>query len=156
MISPDTSDHLHRTGNTMSPLSRAVLAHVAQHPGCTLADLLRTLLPEAPSGKGSTANRFGARVAYLVSVGHLKRVSSDNVALTAIYHLGEGLPAPVPKPTSPPAQACRVATDTARCQVVPPRQFDRLHGPTYVPEPGPVVRPGGHDFLHVPSVGDAC
>lgn len=40
--------------------------------------------------------------------------------------------------------------------VVPPQQFDRMHGPLYVPDAGPALRPGAMDYKRCPTVGLRC
>jgi hypothetical protein len=76
----------------MSPASKAVLAYVAKHPDCTFTDMCTVFCSEAEKGKGSVVERFRARVSYLVSAGHLKRVKSDNVQLVTTYQTGSSVP----------------------------------------------------------------
>lgn len=153
-----TDRPVHRLGNSMSAVSRLVLAHVAQHPGCTLGNLLHTLCPEAPSGKGSTASRFSARVRYLVSVGHLHQEPAPRAPHGPAYYPGAAQRQAKPAVVLPPAQPCRVASTVYRTStpVVPPAQYDRMHAPVYVPEPGPALRPGALAFKQCASRGYAC
>lgn len=137
----------------MSPVSKAVLAYVVANPNCTVDKLLAAFCPDCVAGKGSTVNRFRARLAYLVSVGHLRRVSSDNVQLVPTYLIGTGMP----PAKAHAAQPCRVASTVAHCSVrVPSPSYDRMHAPAYVPEAGPVIRPGSLNYKQLASVGCAC
>lgn len=63
----------------LSPLSAAMVNHLATHPGCTFEQLCALYCPEADSGKGALVERLRARLAYLVSVGHLQRVVQGGV-----------------------------------------------------------------------------
>lgn len=40
--------------------------------------------------------------------------------------------------------------------VVPPPSYDRMHGPAYVPDAGPALRPGAMDYKRCPTVGLRC
>lgn len=41
-------------------------------------------------------------------------------------------------------------------RLVPPRQNNLMHGPTWCPPPDTTLRPGSKDFLKVPSRGYRC
>ena len=40
--------------------------------------------------------------------------------------------------------------------VVQSQQFDRMHGPLYMPDAGPALRPGALDYKRCPTVGLRC
>lgn len=131
----------------LSPLSAALLNHVATHPGSTFEQLCALYCPEADSGKGALVERLRARVAYLVSVGHLVRVVQSGVRG---YEVGGGQSiAAQPKPA--PRYASPVLAGRT-----PPRQNDVMHGAPYVPGPTPVLRPGALAYKACASVGYRC
>lgn len=128
----------------MSPLSKATLNYVDANPGCTLSELCSIYCPDAPSGKGAGAGRYRARLAYLVSVGHLVRA-----AVGGGYQIGDGVPLARPAPAA-------VAAEGAVPQRTPAAQYDRMHGPAYSHSLSQPTRPGALDYKACPSVGYRC
>lgn len=132
-----------QSGARMSPVSQAVLFYVYDHPDCTLQALQTLFCPDSPSGKGSATEQLRARLAYLVSVGHLKRTEVDGVRG---YRIGSGVRPPKP---------VRAADAGDVPQHTPAAQYDIRQG-VYLPEAGPPLRPGALDFKAFASVGYRC
>ena len=130
----------------LSPLSVALLNHVAAHPGCTFEQLSVVYCPDADSGKGSTVERFRARLSYLVSVGHLVRSSTEGVRG---YRIGNG-----DRPTKPEPVAG--AVEGGDPQRTPAAQYDRMNGPAFTYTLSQPTRPGALDFKRCASVGYRC
>lgn len=134
----------------MSPLSQAVLAYVAQHPNCSFEQLCVVFYPGSSSGHGSAVEKFRARVAYLVSVGHLERITVQG---GRCYKPGTGQPQPQPKAKPVARASCR--RDDSLPWAMPDR-YDRMHGPLYSPEQSLPARPGALAYKRVPSLGNCC
>ncbi|MEO8121683.1 MAG: hypothetical protein ABI606_20460 [Rhodoferax sp.] len=136
------------SGGRMSPVSQAILCYVYEHPDCTFKALQGVFCPDATTGKGSVTERFRARLAYLVSVGHLKRTEIDSACG---YRIGNGVRPPKPEPVYAAAEG-----DDPALRRTPAPQYDRMHCPAYVPDAGPALRSGSLDFKRLASHGYSC
>lgn len=132
----------------MSPVSQAVLCYVYEHPDCEFKELQTLFYPDAPSGKGSATEGFRARLAYLVSVGHLKRTQIDSVCG---YRIGNGIRPPKPEPVHAAVEAADPAL-----QRTPSAQYDRMHGSAFIYTMSEPTRPGALDFKRIASHGYQC
>lgn len=133
--------------NRMSDVSQALIVYVTEHPGCTFQTLQGVFCPNAATGKGSVTEQFRARVAYLVSMGHLACNTVDGQRL---YTRGNGVREVKPLPAKP----VHVVVEPT-LQRTPAPQHNRFTG-QYVPEVAPCLRPGALDYKRVASIGDRC
>lgn len=130
----------------LSLVSQALLAYVSEHLSCSFSTLQTVFCPNAPVGKGSVTNGFRARLAYLVSVDHLK---STNVDGQCTYQIGSGIP------RVKPTKAASVVDADLALKRAPPAQYNRMQG-NYEAEASPFMRPGALDFKNVVSHGFPC
>lgn len=137
--------------------NQALLAYVAAHQPCDFAELMALFGPPAPDG--SHRLQFQKRLSYLVLSGRLRTV---NLAGLRHWELPEVAPtlatatalgSPAMGVGSPIAQQTCALTPI---DVTPPRQFDVMHAPPYVPQADTALRPGAQDHRRYASRGDRC
>lgn len=122
-------------------LNLDILNHVAKYQPCGFREL-NDLFGDAPERLVDT-ERFRSRLASLTYGGQL---IATGAASTKRWRM--------------PLQACPehcVAPLPAYVGVLtPPAQYDRMHGPAYVPPADDSPRAGGLDYKRHASVGFAC
>jgi hypothetical protein len=134
--------------NRMSEVSQALIVYITEHANCTFQALQAVFCPNATTGKGSVTEQFRARVAYLVSMGHLDLCTVDG---QRIYTCSNGMR----KVKPPPAPAVHVVA-TPALQLTPSPCYDRMHAPAYMTDAGPVLRPGALAYKACASRGFSC
>ena len=102
-------------------------------------------------GAGECEVTFRKRLAYLSQRGWLITTGGKTCALWSVNpdQLPVSEASAVKKPCAPKAPESGL-------QVVPPRQYDYLHGPAYTWSPPAPARVGATDFERLPSHGTRC
>lgn len=131
----------------MSPVSQALLQYVDGHCQSNFDTLFDLFVGDKTNAK--VIEKFRSRLTYLINAGHLV---ASKVCGVRRYSRGNSVPL-----VRTPAAACQMATPFSTCVVrVQPQQYDRMHGPAYVPPADHCPRSGGLDFKRHPSRGVAC
>lgn len=137
----------------------AVLNQLANAPqGCRFDTLLRvfcqaksTSLPPATASKKlrDVLERLAKSGQVSVGAGH---------GTQRVYYFGDAskLPTTAKNRAAAAAAAAAAAQALYAGQVVPPRQYDVMYGPVYVPPRSAALRPGSQDFRQCSSHGWRC
>jgi hypothetical protein len=99
-------------------------------------------------GAGESLHAFSKRLHYLKAQGWLLNAGAST---RAVWSRSSERPSHTlqPKVVAQPVAA-------AVGQLVPPRQHNVMHGPTYQPAAGTALRPGALDFMRLASHGHRC
>lgn len=135
----------------MKPVNVDIVRHVHQYGPCGFIELydLFGASKDANDSK-NTLESFRAKLNHLTYSGHLVATGS---------HMKRRWHAPLQDAMSESSQADPAPTVPSEPwvgTVVPPARNDVMHGPTYVPERGPVARSGSQDFKQCASRGHRC
>ena len=133
-------------GSLRSPITQTVVSYLQANGPTRLADIDLALARV----DGWTAQTDPAKLQRVLN----KLREAKHVH--RILRTEEMLWAPGPHPQEVDQDAERIAATLAYCPPVLPPQYDRMHGPLYVPDAGPALRPGAMDFKRVPTVGLRC
>jgi hypothetical protein len=120
--------------------------------GCTFAELYDVFGDPGSKAQGGTLAPFRKRMNWLVYCG---RLGSTGRGMERWFSPATTDAAPERREPAEPAESV-TSVDTWVATRTPPQQYDRMTGPTYVPEAGPVLRPGAMTFKTLPSCGYAC
>lgn len=157
---------IERTHHRQTEASLTVLNHIANQPkGCDFDELYAVFSPS----KGLPLKAFGANKKKLhAMLDHMHACGYVETSVrkgARLYHLGDlsKLPRrgkalrPVqPKPQTNPAALADPVMPAYVGQRVPPRQYDVMYGPVYVPSPSAAPRAGSLDFMRLASHGYGC
>jgi hypothetical protein len=144
---------------SLSAPSLALVQHLRAHGAQTVDDLLQTHSPESRAALyrrlcNLEANRWvekrergGVRV-WAARADAPQRLRAQRAAQAPAKTRPQAAPQPEPLTDVVP-----LATPLP---VVPPRQLDVMHGPTYRPAPSHVARPGALDAARIASHGTLC
>jgi len=170
---------IEKTHAGQSDVNLALLNLVKQYGECSYAMLFdqfgdMTLMPRLAHTK------FGKKLAYMLYVEHLQ-CNDARLMCNRRYTLGpmagkrppgcnqwreyspdakvapqdSYLPEHVDAQPASPASPANLAR-YYRGPVVPPRQFNTMTAPVYVPPPSPAMRPGSLDYQRHASYGHRC
>jgi len=139
-------DHMPK-GRLVSPYTQACVNYLRVNGPSTLAQL-DTMIQQV--GHWALMKDGAARLLRLLHKlregSHVHRVLVDDAMLWA--H-GPN-----------PAAVCQLDEVSTPCNLaaplVPPPRIDLMHAPLYVPDTGPVLRPGALNFKACASVGQRC
>lgn len=152
---------IERTHPSQTPAGLAVLSHLANTPAGCLFPELYALFCQVQGSLGSfhtSPGNLRGRLAHLELKGY---VTSQGRGDQRRYHLGDLSAMPTrpkdgPK-AAPQAQRAPAGAHPAECgQRTPPRQYDVLRCPLYVPTRPAAPRAGSLDFQRVASHGYGC
>lgn len=126
-------------GTVHSPINLAVLGFLREHGPAAVEAIYEAIKATPGYTDGPRRYRLRRMLNKMRSKGLAHGVESDDDELMRWAYGAQ------PKPAAPEAW-----------QIVQPRVVNVMHGPTYVPRPGPVLRPGAEQFLRVRSHGVGC
>lgn len=150
---------IERSHPSQSDAGLALLNQLANAPqGCRFDTLFRVFcqakgdaLPPATASKNlsNLLERLAKSGQVSVGAGH---------GTQRVYYFGDASKLPTTAKTRAAAAAAAAAAAQAlyACQVVPPRQYDVMYGPVYVPPRSAALRPGSQDFQRLASHGYGC
>lgn len=133
-------------GSLRSPITLTVVAHLQANGPTRLADIDLALARVDGWTAQADPTKLQRVLNKLRESKHVHRVLRNDELLWA--H------GPHPQDVDPGFEQAVAHAETPG--VVPPPSFDRMHGPLYVPEQAPALRPGAMDFKRVPTVGLRC
>ena len=126
----------------MKPINVDIVAHVVKYGPCGFIELYDLFGGGCKVSAGKNAlEAFRARLNYLSAS---QQLVATGIKTARRWH------APLHDAQDNATQSVWVGT------VVPPARNDVMHGPTYVPERGPVLRAGSQDFKRCASRGHRC
>ena len=149
-------DHMPK-GSLRSPYTQAAVNHLRTHGPCTLEQLHTVIhqvgnwAVESRDTKCGSLTRALRLLHKLREGAHVHRVLRDDAMLW--------VHGPQPKTAAPVTDAEAQPDIDSRPEVlavVQPAHFDRMHGPLYVPDAGPTLRPGALAFKACASYGQRC
>lgn len=121
--------------------------HLLHHGPCTLVQLESSIGPACGwYAHADGRARLVGMLHRLREAGHVHRVLRDDV----IFWLHG------PAPEAALAQAHGRKSAPVVMPVASAPQYDRMHGPLYVPDAEPVLRPGALDYKACASAGQRC
>ena len=136
-------------GSLRSPITQAIVAHLKANGPTRLAELDLALCRVDGWSSQTDPAKLQRVLNKLRESKHVHRVLRDD----------EMLWAPGPHPQDVDQNAERIASAPAQAHCPPtvlPAQYDRMHGPLYVPDAGPTLRPGALAFKACASFGQRC
>ena len=133
-------------GSLRSPITLTIVAHLQANGPTRLVDIDLALSKVDGWSSQTDPAKLLRVLNKLRESKHVHRVLRDD----------EMLWAPGPHPQDVDQDAERIASTQAYCPPVLPPQYDRMHGPLYVPDAGPALRSGAMDFKRLPTVGLRC
>ena len=153
---PIAKTHPHQSDATL-----ALLNHVARHGEVGYAELFAAFEDAAPSDRVRIA-RLNSKLNYLTTT---DRLQSTGRGSRRVFSLGESANLHVSQRGRINAKAGQAdGSDIPRPypqvqlagQRVPPRQFNTMDAPPYVPPAHSSIRPGSLDYKRYASLGHQC
>ena len=135
-----------RFDKRLSDSVRCMLDYIAKSGPCHFTELHSQFSDDCTSGRARENLR--ARLAYLSRMGHLQTSGHGPTRRWQIDFRPRTAGVPRPKPAPAPMPMAQ--------KPAPSPSYDRMHAPAYVPEAGPVLRPGSLDYKACASRGFAC
>jgi hypothetical protein len=134
-------------GKLASPNTLLCVHHLLHHGPCTLVQLESSIGPACGwQALKDARTRLVGMLHKLRQAGHVHRVLRDDVIFWV-----HG-----PAPEAALAQAHGRKSAPVVMPVASAPQYDCMHGPLYVPDAEPVLRPGALDYKACASAGQRC
>lgn len=153
-----------KSPNAQSLANQEILKFVNQRCLARWTDLF-SAFGEGPEDSRAARHRFGKKLEYLVYTG---RLQATGRGMYRMFALGSDAHAAVPargRTNTQAGQCSGVAVLTEALnpqllrfagQLVPPRQFNTMDAPPYVPPAHTSARPGSLDYKRYASHGHQC
>lgn len=136
----------------------AVLNQLANAPqGCRFDTLFRVFCQAKGDALplATASDNLRSLLGYLVRTGQVCVGAGHGTQ--RVYYFGDASKLPTTaKARAAAAAAAAAAQGLYAGQVVPPRQYDVMYGPVYVPPRSAALRPGSQDFRQCSSHGWRC
>lgn len=153
-----------QTHHAQNPVNINVLNFVNQRGSATWLALF-TAFGEGDVSSKTATHRFGKKLEYLVYTGRLQGAGRGK-ARTFCLGPEAGLTVPARGRTTTRTGQCSGVAVLAEAmhprplhfagQLVPPRQFDAMHGDAYIHVLPAPTRPGALDYKRYASLGHQC
>lgn len=130
------------------PHNQQLLDFIQAHQPIGLSDLFARF-----DGAGENLTAFSKRLHYLKKQGWLLTAGAST---RAVWSRSSARPSHTLQRRLTTQPKLALQPSAAVGHLVPPRQHNVMHGPTYQPAAGTALRPGALDFMRLSSHGHRC